>query len=532
MRTRPKLEVVKLAEPAVAQDFAPVKVASAPPVPTTFETIGYMEKPGGQVEAIIVQDNEVQFVHLGDLIAGKYRVTKISPDWVDAVDETQVQAPMAKDDRQSVELTSSVEPQRPAPALIVAPAQREPWPLADEGTGPASPHGVEPVSTVRAAIAKNHPGTPLGSAKDNKSAAQGEPPVTASLGIVQKADGQVDTVVADGDTVRLVPQVPTVEMARSAPWTSLRAVMARMGTPSSAIQPNLFRVPAPAPEAAEKSSADFPTKSMTMKPLGFVEKGDGEFAAILSQDDEIYIVRQGDRFAGRYRALRVSADAVEALEEPPERDLPPFSAPPPELPGLLSASIQQKATLPNGTSGLPARRHGQDNHARGGASVLPAKHGQDNHATASGISPVGRDEKDGHDTFIFQTLGYVESQNGALQAIVADGPEVYVVKQGDTFADRYRATSVDPLLVLAVRVPPEQHGENFLSAQTKPGGKPASNEMDRYLSRWINAQAFHEVDASAVSVFAALDANLLSLSLTGLDLQSHLFMADKPKAGF
>ena len=55
-------------------------------------------------------------------------------------------------------------------------------------------------------------------------------------------------------------------------------------------------------------------------------------------------------------------------------------------------------------------------------------------------------------TFVFQTLGYVETQDGEMRAVVADGSEVYLVKQGETFADKYRATSVDPTLVLAVKV--------------------------------------------------------------------------------
>ena len=85
--------------------------------------------------------------------------------------------------------------------------------------------------------------------------------------------------------------------------------------------------------------------SVEMKPLGFVVKADGELAAILSQDDEIYIVRQGDRFAGRYRAVSVSADAVEAVEEPPRQALPlPFAAPP-AFPDLLSASALQGPSL-------------------------------------------------------------------------------------------------------------------------------------------------------------------------------------------
>src|SRR5208337_183636 len=99
--------------------------------------------------------------------------------------------------------------------------------------------------------------------------------------------------------------------------------------------------------------------------------------------------------------------------------------------------------------------------------TLPVrKHG---HATRSGtgILPVGKHDKDEQATFIFQTLGYVETQDGELRAVVADGSEVYLVKQGETFAGRYLATSVDPILVLAVKVLPEQQAGSILSAQTK-----------------------------------------------------------------
>ena len=68
----------------------------APPAPTVFKAIGYVEKAGGQLEAIILQENQVQVVHIGDRIAGRYRVTKITPDLVDALDETLVQSSMLK----------------------------------------------------------------------------------------------------------------------------------------------------------------------------------------------------------------------------------------------------------------------------------------------------------------------------------------------------------------------------------------------------------------------------------------------------
>jgi hypothetical protein len=300
-----------------------------------------------------------------------------------------------------------------------------------------------------------------------------------------------------------------------------------------------------------------------VKPLGFVVKADGQFAAILSQDDEVYIVRQGDRFAGRYLALSVSADAVEAEEEPPRQAVPlPFAAPP-AFPDFLSTSAQQRSSLlssedclgcksnelgevsadvaegpSRGTGIRPVSRHGQ-------GALPPRYHGQD---------PDGSEHVD-HATFIFQTLGYVETQDGELQAIVADGPQVYLVKQGEMFADHYRATSVDPLLVLAVKVPPGQDAGDFLTARTESGDKSASKNLYRYLqfphsdgtgilpggrhgqgshatSGIASGQTSHQVDASGSPVFADLGVDLFNSASTGFVLQSHFFMADNPKVGF
>jgi hypothetical protein len=289
-----------------------------------------------------------------------------------------------------------------------------------------------------------------------------------------------------------------------------------------------------------------------MKPLGFVVKADGELAAILSQNDEVYIVRQGDRFAGRYRAVSVSADAVEAVEESPRRTLPSPLAAPPAFPDLLSASTQQGPSLfskeddldwkSNELGEVPAK-------VLGDRPVEPAsppqgsrKDEQVPYASARGprerFAPFLKEAGISSDpaTFVFQTLGYVETQDGKMEAIVADGSDVYLVKEGEMFADQYRATSVDPILVLAVKVSPGRDAENFLSAQTEFGAKTASKKMYGALhfplSGLSDAQALHEVDASGSPVLTDLGVNLLNSSLTGFGLQSHFFMADNPQVGF
>jgi hypothetical protein len=290
-----------------------------------------------------------------------------------------------------------------------------------------------------------------------------------------------------------------------------------------------------------------------MKPLGFVVKADGELAAILSQDDEIFIVRQGDRFAGHYRAVGVSADIVEAVEEPPPRPTvsPPFAAPL-AFPDLLSASAQQgpplfsnegclgcksdelgevSANVPDDPPlevSTPPPRSRKDEEARAGPAKGPGQRSAPTLKKAA-TSPDTA-------TFVFQTLGYVETQDGEMQAIVADGSQVYLVKQGETFADQYRATSVDPILVLAVRVFPGQEAGNLLSAQTESGGKPACKRLYGFLhfpfSGLANAQALHQMGASGSPFLTDLGVNLLNSSLTGFDLPAHFFSTDSSIVGF
>jgi hypothetical protein len=579
--------------------------------------MGYVEKAGGQLEAIILQENEVQVVHIGDLISGRYRVTKISPDSVDAVDETLVQSPMANPNgAESKELTAGVGREPSTPPVVVAQAQQEVLAVAARSDRRTNAQGRELLSEAPGDVAQAQPPTPSHTVREDRIApSQGTEPVANSLGYVQEADGKIETVVADGDTVRLVPEIPTVTMAQVAPRPSQEGASPSQGSPppastvastrgsnadssdhpgevsafphASVVRKASYQVPMPAPAAADESapnwlgigsvgdaagtaeaasdptssifrenpvgSTDRPTQlPVLMKPLGFVVKDDGEFAAILSEDDEVYIVRQGDRFAGRYRALGVSADAVEAVEDPPRQAHPPPFRAPPAIPDLLSASAREGPSLfskedclgcqsyerwevsaqvpddPPVEAETPPPRNRKDAQV----DVTPAR-GPRQRSTPPLKKTVTSPDPG---TFVFQTLGYVETQEGEMRAIVAEGSQVYLVKQGDTFADQYRVTRVDPTLVLAVRVSPGQDVGNSLSAQAESGGKPASKRLSGYLhfplSGLADVQAFHEMGASGSPSSAYLGVNLLNSSLTGFELQSDFFMADNPNVGF
>jgi hypothetical protein len=479
------------------------------PVSTQFKTIGYVERTDGQLEALILQENQVQVVHLGDQIAGRFRVTRITPESVDAVDETTVPPDLKTPDGTNSETVATNATGRPLAPAVAAAAKG------------AAPQAVPQVIGLSSSVRKS----PTPPSQAIESAAE-------SLGFIEQGDGKVESIVADGDSVRLVPERPAETMAQVTPpvvqgaaapaevskSSSSQELLAvgtmanaaeRSGTlPNTAVWEVAFQLPAPAFTTADPSEQT-PKKGMSdgraggkvpvadelsnaisrnspagprdriekrpveLKPLGFVERTDGELAAILPRgDDGVDIVRQGDRFAGHYRALSVSSEAVEALDEPPKPAVP--------------------------------------------------------------LTSAYRDEEPA--TFIFQTLGYVETQDGQRQAVVADGPQVYLVKEGDMFAGHYQVTSVDQLLVLAVRVSPIESGNEFRSGQTKPGGKSASNSLYGYLhfpsSVSASARNFHEVDASGSPTLMNLGVDLFSPSLAGFDGRPQFVTADNPKLGF
>jgi hypothetical protein len=489
-----------------------MSASPATPALTTFSPMGYVEKAGGELEAIILQENEVQVVHIGDIISGRYRVTKITPDTVAAVDETQVQSPMAKPKGvESKELTADGAPEPSAPPAVVA------------------------------QMAQN----------------------VDSLGYVQEADGKTEAVVSDGDTVRLVPATSTETMAQVTPPPPAGGASPFHGSPpplpvvSLTGEPNpdrvihtgessvlpispvvpvaSYQVPAPTAEAADGSAfnrlggdsagdaanaagdasnspasllMENPTAPIDnpnsppvlMIPIGFVVKGGGEIAAVIADDAGVYIVQEGDRFAGRYRALSVSADAVEAVEDPlPIQAHPPPRAAPLAASDMLSASVRRTPKSAN--------------------HVLQGSVASSDAAT-----------------FVFQTLGYIETQDGEMRACVAEGGEVYLVTQGETFANQYRAISVDPTLVIAVRAPTGQPEGNWLSAWAEPDHQAASKRREGNLhfplAELANMQALQKGLAFGNSGSTGLDMNQLGLSLKGFDLQSQFFMVDDPNLRF
>ena len=603
LRVKPlPAEALAVPEPAVPKGVVVENVASTLPVPLVLKTMGYVEKAAGQVEGIILVDNEVKVVHIGDLISGRYRVTKVSPESVDAFDETLVQSPLARrNGTKPNDLTASVVDPPTTPRVAAITPQTEAWARAAASTSPAPGQGAETVSPAPTGVAQVQ--SPISAAREDRNPPPSPEPIANTLGYVQKADGKVEAVVADGDTVQLVPETPTLAQAISPKIPAQVSTMADAAISStrrpadgdaiypkgistqilsSVIQPASYQAPSSAfsgadnsapsqlgagsvagvtgtPEGSSDPTAPLLTDrtgrsidrwsrpTVEMKALGYVVTADGELSAILSRDDEIYIVRQGDHFAGRYLALSVSADAVEAAEDSPMQMFSIPRARPPSSPNLLTAAAESPPSYSEDCPGCEF----------GGVGEVSANVPEEPPAPAESPPPRNKDEPvratraEGSlqnenlkedatapdpATVIFPTLGYVQTPDGEIQAIVEDGSEVYLVKQGETFADQYRATRVDPELVLAVKAPPAPQAGRGISAQTDSGGKLASKkvrgDLHHPLLGWADSQALHEVDISGGPISADLGVNLLNSSLTRLDMQGQFFLVNNPIGGF
>jgi len=209
------------------------------------------------------------------------------------------------------------------------------------------------------------------------------------LGYVEKADGRVEAIVADGTYVRLVQETKSFARNFRVPASSPANVEAALvsppptnppaspgpeadsaysssstqdapGSPAAAAEVAAALVPQPAPVAGDKGGSEsaasatlqsepladdasdqspakppetlqVPTAPVlpamapeagvnhsTVQALGYVEKAGGEREAIVEVLGQVYLVHEGELFADKYRALRVTPTSVEVVEEPTE----------------------------------------------------------------------------------------------------------------------------------------------------------------------------------------------------------------------
>lgn len=112
------------------------------------------------------------------------------------------------------------------------------------------------------------------------------------------------------------PQAPPADSAQSQSDATLQAepLADYAGTQVRPAPPQNFQ-PANGPAFAT-AVPDVVANQSSVTPVGYVEKAGGEKEAIVEYQNQVFLVHEGELFAGKYRVLRLTAIAVEIVEEP------------------------------------------------------------------------------------------------------------------------------------------------------------------------------------------------------------------------
>ncbi len=323
------------------------------PKTTTLEPLGYVEKSDGRVEAIISLGDGVHVVHEGEILDSNFKVAKISSKSVELVENS---APVAQ-----ARLTAEV-----AQGAAQAPA--------DQAGQTNSPLAPEQMSNTGANL--QLPAEPAASGS--------QPSVRKALGYVERANGRVEAIVADGEHVRL-----------------------SQATRSFA---NEFRGPTDAPANVELANIS-PTAS--------------------SPPDSIVLDSQPAQ----------TNSFTQRADEPPLVALQSGSSTVYEPQGVLAGNAEPESG-PLGT--IQPEPLADYSSSRFGANLSQAVM-----VTPPAVGDL-LTSNGGRTQSVVNPLGYVEKGDGEKEAVVEVLGQVYLVHEGELFAEKYRALEVTPSSVQIV----------------------------------------------------------------------------------
>jgi len=516
------------------------------PITNSLKPLGYVEKADGRVEAIVEDDGQIYIVHEGEVFADKFRVLAISRT------EVQVAATLVRES--GVGSRESEEPVERRELTV------------DSGLHTLGPH--------------------------------------TQLGFVKRANGQVETIVADGEHVRLVrgetvlaasigtrdsgiatrdsgegfriqsvsrricdpscrrTEVRSEEEPVDGRESTVESSMAGVrvtttrepktpealeteGNLSDALQPEALghfdRNPnrfldskddlnpqtetvanQVADELGEEGSPDHrgiqPPESsgasVSAPPLphqiGYVERVAGQAEAIVAVGDEVHFVREGEVFADRFRALSVSPTRVEIEELPFESSPPPMVA----LDyGTTTPGVpQSRAPTSHSPPGSASAGVGQTDVSSGPGSPRqrPPPRASPNRvvrvAARAGAraGPVDAGSEPAGERFTLKPFGFAETSDGETVAFVAVEGEVFLVRQGEAFAGRYRARRVTAWAVEVAAESPQRAVKQPDRAPESASGKPAASTASN-----VEALALRAPDLSARIGIPDLEATAL-----------------------
>ena len=484
-----------------------------PPQPKTIalQPLGYVEKADGRVEAIISVGDRVHVVREGESIEDNFKVVKISSS--------------------AVELVENSAP--PGASSVTAKIGQE---------GPRASPGKSQLALSRGVSISD---TPVSRQIVADSAVGGpQPAVRQELGYVERADGRVEAIIAEGEQVRLsqasksfanefhgpatspanveigkasLPAInpPDSPALESRPLQTRSLTQEADGSPLVALQPKasiaqnpqempassgesepgppdivqpepladytgnrlepgeVAPVPPAEPAGAPASRGATPPppsdegrSQSAVRTLGYVEKAGGEKEAIVEVFDQVYVVREGELFAGKYKALLVTPSLIEIVEEPNEGSMEGLA-----LPSRIERDSEDVRPGVSQWRGPPLRTDsprtdppvevGKTEELGAGKPALSPSRPPPEHPVESCERPKEaktswtglenlRLEKQRAETdtrsppHVFNTVGFVQKVSGEAGAIVADEGGVYLVPWGKVFSANSKILNLLP----------------------------------------------------------------------------------------
>ena len=439
-RVRPRVDARDHPAAAKLRQAAAPSATPVPPSPPVvqLQSIGYVERADGTRQAAVAEGNRVFLVHEGDIFENHYRVLRVSPLSVEVAD-------LATPPSDGMPATSD------APILTARQSRRAP--------PAASPNVTRP---------------PVSSAYSNGSADD-------SL----SADAPSQHRMANEDSSPQ-PSTPTDSAGLTTSGALWEGISPSTAAAESAPEVGLS---APSPHAQDEAASDAESVKLVRKltlvttkvqnsgpeRLGYVEVPGKPLKTIVADGDQIHLLPVHTVVA------RQSQDS-EPLPSQSERAASAGDASPP-LQAIVGTTTGLSVGLPASRpppaavdASLIARRRETDGvpvadfrltreHQAGGLIWHPPPRDfGGGRATVREVStragPLSRFRSragpDGPEVRTFTPYCFIEKQDGSREAFISLGGEIYPVREGQIFADRFRALKISSTQVEAAVVSAEE----------------------------------------------------------------------------
>ena len=198
------------------------------------------------------------------------------------------------------------------------------------------------------------------------------------------------------------------------------------------------------PEARPQAIAPPQPKTITLEPLSYVEKADGRVEATISLGERVQVVHEGEIFEVNFRVARISSSAVELVEDSAR------AAGPHHLMAEIGRGMAQ--ALADKARQVPPRTVPEVLSNPGANRQVAAD------SAASDSQPS-----------VGQELGYVETSDGRVEAIVAEGEHVRLAPRSKSFASSFHVPAPSPAsLEVANASPPAINLPDSLALESQP----------------------------------------------------------------